>query len=133
MDDYAHHPDEIRASLTSVRQLFAGRHVTVCFQPHLYSRTHDLVDGFAAALAIPDRTILLPIYPAREQPIPGVTSQWLLDKIDSQDKRLVEQKDLVEQLIALRQAGQLDVLVMMGAGVDIERLVAPAAQALADL
>ena len=133
MDDYAHHPDEIRASLHSVRQLFAGRHLTLCFQPHLYSRTHDLVDGFASALAIPDRTILLPIYPAREQPMPGVTSQWLLDKIDSRDKSLVEISALVPYLVALRKAHQLDVLVMMGAGVDIERLVAPAAQALADL
>ena len=133
MDDYAHHPDEIRASLHSVRQLFAGRHLTLCFQPHLYSRTHDLVDGFASALAIPDRTILLPIYPAREQPMPGVTSQWLLDKIDSRDKSLVEISALVPYLVALRKAHQLDVLVMMGAGVDIERLVAPATEALADL
>lgn len=131
MDDYAHHPDEIRASLTSIRQLYAGRHVTVCFQPHLYSRTHDLVDGFAQALAIPDRTILIPIYPARELPIPGVTSEWLLDKIDSADKRMVQIPDLVPELLKLRQAGQLDVVVMMGAGVDIERLVAPAAAALA--
>ena len=131
MDDYAHHPDEIKASLTSVRQLFAGRHVTVCFQPHLYSRTHDLVDGFAEALAIPDRTILLPIYPAREKPIPGVTSEWLLDKIQSQDKRLVLKTELVELLTELRKAGKLDVVVMMGAGVDIERLLAPATAALA--
>lgn len=131
MDDYAHHPDEIRASLTSIRQLYAGRHVTVCFQPHLYSRTHDLVDGFAQALAIPNRTILIPIYPARELPIPGVTSEWLLDKIDSEDKRMVQIPDLVPELLKLRQAGQLDVVVMMGAGVDIERLVAPAAAALA--
>ncbi len=133
MDDYAHHPDEIRASLTSVRQLFAGRHVTVCFQPHLYSRTHDLVEGFAQALAIPDRTILLPIYPAREQPIPGVTSEWLLSKIDSPDKCLVPKTALIDHLTALRRSAQLDVVVMMGAGVDIERLVAPAAQALAAL
>lgn len=130
MDDYAHHPDEIKASLTSVSQLFAGRHVTVCFQPHLFSRTHDLVDGFAEALAIPDRTILLPIYPAREQPIPGVTSEWLLDKIQSQDKCLVTKDALVDHLVKLRQAGQLDVVVMMGAGVDIERLVSPVANAL---
>lgn len=130
MDDYAHHPDEIRASLTSVSQLFAGRHITVCFQPHLYSRTHDLVEGFAQALAIPDRTILLPIYPARELPIPGVTSEWLLDKIDSQDKTLVSKEQLVSHLCHLRQSGQLDVVVMMGAGVDIERLVTPVAEAL---
>ncbi len=133
MDDYAHHPDEIKASLCSVRQLFAGRHLTVCFQPHLFSRTHDLVDGFAEALAIPDRTILLPIYPAREQPIPGVTSEWLLGKIDSQDKCLVEKSALIDHLTTLRRAGQLDVVVMMGAGVDIERLVAPAAQALTEI
>lgn len=133
MDDYAHHPDEIRASLSSVRQLFAGRHVTVCFQPHLFSRTHDLVDGFASALAIPDRTLLLPIYPAREEPIPGVTSEWLLSKIDSRDKQLVTQEGLVQHLTALRQAGQLDVLVMMGAGVDVERLVGPVQQALTAL
>ncbi len=133
MDDYAHHPDEIRASLTSVRQLYAGRHITVCFQPHLYSRTHDLVDGFAQALAIPDRTILLPIYPARELPIPGVTSEWLLQQIDSADKRLVQIPDLVAELLRLRQEGQLDVVVMMGAGVDIERLVAPTAAALTNV
>jgi len=133
MDDYAHHPDEIKASLNSVRQLFAGRHITLCFQPHLYTRTRDLVEGFAEALALSDRTILLPIYPAREQPIPGITSEWLLEKIQSLDKCLVETSALVEHLVTLRKAHELDVLVMMGAGVDIERLVAPAAQALADL
>jgi len=131
MDDYAHHPDEIKASLRSVRELFEGRHLTVCFQPHLYSRTHDLVEGFAEALAIADRLILLPIYPAREQPIPGVTSEWLLEKIALTDKTLLQKTQLVDHLVALRQAGQLDVVVMQGAGVDIERLVAPAAEALA--
>lgn len=133
MDDYAHHPDEIKASLSSMRQLYANRHITVCFQPHLFSRTHDLVDGFAEALAIPDRTILLPIYPARELPMPGVTSQWLLDKIDIADKCLVLQTELVDHLVQLRKEGKLDVVIMMGAGVDIERLVAPAAKALNSL
>lgn len=123
MDDYAHHPDEIKASLNSVRQLFAGRHVTVVFQPHLYSRTHDLVEGFAEALSIPDRTILLPIYPAREQPIQGVTSEWLLNMIESNDKRCVTQSELTQCLKSLKDAGKLDVVVMMGAGVDIERLL----------
>ncbi len=123
MDDYAHHPDEIKASLNSVRQLFAGRHVTVVFQPHLYSRTHDLVEGFAEALSIPDRTILLPIYPAREQPIQGVTSEWLLNMIESNDKRCVMQSALTQCLKSLKDAGKLDVVVMMGAGVDIERLL----------
>lgn len=130
MDDYAHHPDEIKASLTSVKQLFSHRHVTVCFQPHLYSRTHDLVEGFAEALAIPDRTILLPIYPAREQPIPGVTSEWLLEKINLSDKTLVQKEQLVDHLCQLRKEGKLDVVVMMGAGVDIERLVQPVTDAL---
>lgn len=123
MDDYAHHPDEIKASISSVRQLFAGRNITVVFQPHLYSRTHDLVEGFAQALSIPDRTILLPIYPAREQPIPGVTSEWLLEKVSCTDKCCVLQTDLVEHLMALKATGKLDVVVMMGAGVDIERLL----------
>ena len=123
MDDYAHHPDEIKASLNSVKQLFAGRNVTVVFQPHLYSRTHDLVDGFAEALSIPDRTILLPIYPARELPIPGVTSEWLLNKVKSNDKRCVMQDNLVAVLKTLKAENKLDVLVMMGAGVDIERLL----------
>lgn len=123
MDDYAHHPDEIKASLNSVRQLFAGRHVTVVFQPHLYSRTHDLVEGFAEALSIPDRTILLPIYPAREQPIQGVTSEWLLNMIESNDKRCVMQSELTQCLKSLKDAGKLDVVVMMGAGVDIERIL----------
>ena len=133
VDDYAHHPDEVSASLASLRQLFPGRHITLCFQPHLFSRTRDLAPGFAAALAIPDRTILLPIYPAREQPIPGITSEWLLDQIDSSDKALCAIDQLVPHLEQLRREGQLDVVVMMGAGVDIERLVAPAAQALAQL
>ena len=130
MDDYAHHPDEIKASLNSVKQLFEGRNVTVVFQPHLYSRTNDLVEGFAEALSIPDRTILLPIYPAREQPIPGVTSEWLLDKVDSSDKCCVLQADLIEHLKVLKAEGKLDVLVMMGAGVDIERLLPSALEAL---
>ena len=138
MDDYAHHPDEIRASLTSVTRLFEGRKVTVVFQPHLYSRTHDLADGFASALSIPARTILLPIYPAREQPIPGITSEWLLSKIEAVDsqagksaQRYVKHQDeLIDHLKELRSQGDLDVLVMMGAGVDIERLVRPVADAL---
>ena len=138
MDDYAHHPDEIRASLTSVARLFEGRKVTVVFQPHLYSRTHDLADGFASALSIPARTILLPIYPAREQPIPGITSEWLLSKIEAVDAQagksaqryIKHQDELIDHLKELRSQGDLDVLVMMGAGVDIERLVRPAAEAL---
>ena len=131
MDDYAHHPDEIKASLTSVARLFEGRKVTVVFQPHLYSRTHDLIDGFAEALSLPQRTILLPIYPAREQPIPGVTSEWLLEKIAVADRQAGRQAeryvvavgDVLGHLQELRAKNDLDVVVMMGAGVDIERLL----------
>ncbi|MBP5764156.1 MAG: UDP-N-acetylmuramate--L-alanine ligase, partial [Bacteroidales bacterium] len=131
MDDYAHHPDEIRASLTSVARLFEGRKVTVVFQPHLYSRTHDLIDGFAEALSLPQRTILLPIYPARERPIPGVTSEWLLEKIAAADRQADRQAeryvvavgDVLAHLQELRAKNDLDVVVMMGAGVDIERLL----------
>lgn len=139
MDDYAHHPDEIKASLTSIAKLYEGRKVTVCFQPHLFSRTHDLADGFASALSIPQRTILLPIYPAREQPIPGITSEWLLSKIEAKDKEegrtaeryLKNKEELIAHLTELRKNNDLDIVVMMGAGVDIERLVQPAADALA--
>lgn len=130
MDDYAHHPDEIRACLTSMKELYKGRHLTVVFQPHLYSRTHDLVEGFASALAIPDRTILLPIYPAREEPMPGVNSEWLLQKIDSKDKLCVLQGALVTHLANLKREGKLDILVMMGAGVDIEKLLPETVSAL---
>lgn len=142
MDDYAHHPDEVKASLSSVMKLFEGRNVTVCFQPHLYSRTHDLVDGFAEALSLPHRTLLLPIYPAREQPIPGVTSEWLLEKIRTQaiakgneslakEIEVIAKDNLIAKLKDLQSKGELDVVVMMGAGVDIERLVKPVAETLA--
>ena len=131
LDDYAHHPDEIRASLTSVGRLFEGRKVTVVFQPHLYSRTHDLAEGFAQALGIPQRTILIPIYPAREKPIPGITSEWMLDKIKAEDAKkgiqaeryVIDTNEVVSHLQELRAKGDLDVVVMMGAGTDIERLV----------
>src|SRR5215210_7948610 len=73
VDDYAHHPEELRALLKSVRSLFPGRSVTVVFQPHLFSRTRDLADGFADALSLADNVLLLPIYPAREEPLAGVT------------------------------------------------------------
>lgn len=97
-----------------------------------------MADGFATALSIPARTILLPIYPAREQPIPGITSEWLLSKIEAVDAQagksaqryIKHQDELIDHLKQLRAQGDLDVLVMMGAGVDIERLVRPAAEAL---
>ena len=132
LDDYAHHPDEIHAALSSLRALYADRKVTVVFQPHLYSRTKDLAPGFSAALDIAHRTLLLPIYPARELPIPGVTSSLILERMTSEKKEVVSKEQLIDRLVELRSAGDLDVVVMMGAG-DIERLVAPVAEVFATL
>lgn len=78
MDDYAHHPNELRAAIGSLREMFPGRRLTVVFQPHLYTRTRDFCEEFASALSLADRVLLLPIYPAREEPIEGVRSEMLL-------------------------------------------------------
>ncbi len=90
IDDYAHHPEEIRACITSVREYFRGRKITGIFQPHLFSRTRDHADGFAAILDELDEAILLPVYPAREKPIPGVTSEMIFNKMKSRKKKTAE-------------------------------------------
>ncbi len=118
VDDYAHHPSEISAFLRSLRALFPGRHLTVIFQPHLFSRTRDFMEGFAQSLALADRLLLLEIYPARELPIPGITSQVLLERIPLQDKHLVQDSDLIAFLKGL----EIDILATVGAG-DIDRFV----------
>lgn len=125
IDDYAHHPEELKALLTSVRSLFAQRAITVVFQPHLFSRTRDLAAGFAHALSIADTVILLPVYPAREQPIEGVTSQLILDHVSASDKMLLTK----EGLLIWMQEHKLDktfgeVVVMAGAG-NIDEMVQP--------
>ena len=125
IDDYAHHPEELSALLKSARSLFPGRRITVIFQPHLFSRTKDLFHGFAKSLEWADRIILLPIYPARELPMEGVSSALILDEIDKEDKRLVSKDQLLEWAAA--QAPQLDkefgeVIITAGAG-DIDTLV----------
>lgn len=112
IDDYAHHPDELRSSIASVRALFPDRKLTVAFQPHLYSRTRDFAPQFAEALSMADSVMLLDIYPARELPIPGVTSQIIFDRITAPEKRLVTKAELPA---ALQQAG-FDVLLTAGAG-----------------
>ena len=112
IDDYAHHPDELRSSIASVRALFPGRKLTVTFQPHLYSRTRDFAPQFAEALSMADSVMLLDIYPARELPIPGVTSQIIFDRITAPEKRLVTKTELPA---VLQQAG-FDVLLTVGAG-----------------
>lgn len=118
IDDYAHHPDELKASIRSVRALYPGRKLTVIFQPHLYSRTRDFAPQFAEALSMADEVFLLDIYPARELPIPGVTSQIIFDKITCRDKELCLREKLLERI----KECNFDILLTMGAG-DIDRLL----------
>ena len=120
VDDYAHHPEEIRACITCVKEYFAGRKVTGIFQPHLFSRTRDHADGFAKILDELDEVILLPIYPAREKPIEGVTSELIFNKMKSVKKRLLAKSDLPGAL----DSKTIDVLLTIGAG-DIDALVRP--------
>ncbi|GLU42531.1 UDP-N-acetylmuramate--L-alanine ligase [Allomuricauda sp. NBRC 101325] len=112
IDDYAHHPTEINAVYQAVREMHAGEKVTVIFQPHLFSRTQDFADDFAKSLSQFDEIILLEIYPAREEPIEGVTSQWLLDKIENPNKKLVAKSDLIKEVSNCKSG----VLVALGAG-----------------
>ena len=118
IDDYAHHPDELRASIRSVRRLFPGKRLVVAFQPHLFSRTRDFAADFAKALSQADSVYLLPIYPARELPIPGVTSEIILDRITCPEKQIIEKEQLVDALAA----ADFDVLLTVGAG-DINLLL----------
>ena len=120
IDDYAHHPEEIKACIRSVKEYFRGRKITGIFQPHLFSRTRDHADGFAAILDELDEIILLPIYPAREKPIEGVTSEMILNRMKSGKKSLLKKEDIPGRL----DAGNLDVLLTIGAG-DIDTLVKP--------
>lgn len=120
IDDYAHHPAELKASILSVKELYAGRKVTGIFQPHLYTRTRDFADDFAASLSLLDELILLDIYPAREEPIPGVTSGLIFDKVTIPAKTLCTK----EELLGIVAAGTYEVILMIGAG-NIDRLVEP--------
>lgn len=118
IDDYAHHPQELTASIRSIRQLYPDRKVTGVFQPHLYTRTRDFADDFAQSLSLLDDVILLDIYPAREEPIPGITSGVIFDRITSKEKVLLKKSELLDFL----ENKELDVLVTLGAG-DIEHLL----------
>ena len=120
IDDYAHHPTELDAAIDASRELFPNKKLTGIFQPHLFSRTKDFADEFAASLSKLDEIILLPIYPAREIPIPGVDSQMLLDKIPNTHKKLVAKSDLLHHL----SVSKPQVLLTLGAG-DIDRFVDP--------
>lgn len=120
IDDYAHHPEELRAFLTSMKKLYPTKKLTVVFQPHLYSRTRDFVDGFAEVLGLADELLLMDIYPARELPIEGITSTWLLDKINMDSKQLVSSESVLE----IVKQNRPELIVTVGAG-DIDRLVKP--------
>lgn len=132
IDDYAHHPMELKASIESVRKLYPERYVIGVFQPHLFSRTQDFVEEFAAVLSQLDEVALLPIYPAREEPIQGVTSEWLMDKV--QTKRALVLPDILAKYLRERVKNCLAkekncVVITMGAG-DIDRQVQKIAKAL---
>ena len=118
IDDYAHHPTEINAVHQAVRELYPNQKVLAIFQPHLFSRTRDFADDFAKSLSAFDEVLLLDIYPARELPMEGITSQWLMDKMTNNDKKLVLKNDLIPTILA----SDATVIVTIGAG-DIGELV----------
>jgi UDP-N-acetylmuramate--alanine ligase len=112
IDDYAHHPTELNALHQAVREMYPAKKVTILFQPHLFSRTKDFADDFAESLAQFDEIILLEIYPAREKPIEGITSSWLLSKINNDKKELVAKENLINHIDTIKT----DVLLTVGAG-----------------
>lgn len=120
IDDYAHHPEELAALIKSAKRLFAGRKCVVAFQPHLFSRTRDFADGFAESLSMADEVILLDIYPARELPIEGVTSQMIADRMGNPNHTILSKEGLIEYV----KAAPLDLFITAGAG-DIDKLVNP--------
>jgi UDP-N-acetylmuramate--alanine ligase len=120
IDDYAHHPTELEAIIGSVKKMYAGKKVLALFQPHLYSRTRDFVDGFAESLSLADEVLLLDIYPARELPIPGVTSAIIFDKITTKEKTLCTKSEV----LALIKTKNIEVILTLGAG-DIDTLIEP--------
>ncbi|MBC7722648.1 MAG: UDP-N-acetylmuramate--L-alanine ligase [Pedobacter sp.] len=120
IDDYAHHPTELKALISGVRSLFGGKKLTLVFQPHLFSRTNDLADEFAASLSLADEVILLPIYPARELPMPGVSSEMILNKMTIANKQVLSKEAMLDWV----KNNKPELLVMAGAG-DIDALLQP--------
>ncbi len=118
IDDYAHHPSELRAAIGAAKELFSDKKITGIFQPHLFSRTNDFQDGFAEELSKLDEVILLDIYPARELPMPGVTSKMVFDKMTNKNKKLVSKEELMQEL----EGREFEVLMTLGAGdIDVFR------------
>ncbi|MFZ4548878.1 MAG: glutamate ligase domain-containing protein, partial [Bacteroidales bacterium] len=120
IDDYAHHPEELNACISSAKAMFPNKKLTGIFQPHLFTRTRDFANEFAKSLSKLDEILLLPIYPARELPIPGITSEMLLSLISHENKRLVQKEEIAGFLVDKK----IEVLLTMGAG-DIDTLVEP--------
>ena len=125
VDDYAHHPEELKALITGAQALFPDKKCTIVFQPHLFSRTRDLADEFAAVLDLANEVILLPVYPARELPIAGVSSKMILDRMKNENKKLMDSEELLTWIEKKRPA----LLITAGAG-DVDRLVEPLKQIL---
>lgn len=128
IDDYAHHPNEISAAISSIKNRYPGYHFTAIFQPHLYTRTRDFAEEFAAALSEVDRLVLLDIYPAREEPIPGVTSQIIFDDVTAPEKVMMKKEDVADYLKGL-PVKEKEVFITLGAG-DIDRLTGTIADIL---
>ena len=120
IDDYAHHPEELRAAISSVKELYHDKKITGIFQPHLFSRTRDFANEFAESLSPLDEIILLDIYPARELPMEGVTSQLILDKIKTASKKILSK----EETLSYIKSNSFEVVLTLGAG-DIDQLVQP--------
>ncbi|MBC7850276.1 MAG: UDP-N-acetylmuramate--L-alanine ligase [Chitinophagaceae bacterium] len=130
VDDYAHHPEELRALITGAKGLFSNMRCILIFQPHLFSRTRDFADGFAESLDLADEVVVLPIYPARELPIEGVTSQLLIDKMKTSNKQLLEKESLLEWMnsMAGKRTNQGKTLLITAGAGDIDTLIEPIKQ-----
>lgn len=128
IDDYAHHPEELRATISSIKKLYPNRKLTTIFQPHLYTRTRDFVEGFAEVLDMSDEVLLLDIYPARELPIEGVTSAIILDLMKLESRQIISKKAAIEKV----RTEQPALLLTVGAG-DIDQLVQPLKSALTNV
>ena len=128
IDDYAHHPNEISSALSSIKELFPGKKLTVLFQPHLYTRTRDFAEDFGKSLSVADSVLLLDIYPAREEPIEGITSELIFDHVQSGDKLLCNKENAIEMI----DFDKTDVLLTLGAG-DIDQLIEPISEHIKSL
>ena len=125
IDDYAHHPNELSSAISSIRNIFPGRKITAMFQPHLYTRTRDFAEEFAQSLSMVDELVLLDIYPARELPIEGVTSEIIFKDVTLENKVLIRKEEALEYL----KGRDIDIMVTFGAG-DIDRLIVPVKEML---